>query len=381
MAMDDAGLVGLARAGDKAAFAVLLGRHRPMLLALCRRALGDPGLAEDAAQEAALQAMLALDRLERPERFGAWLAGIGLNLCRRWRRERTRESWSLEAVLGGRTDGGPPPPAGGPAEAAEMAEAAELVRRAVGGLPPGQRAAVVLFYLAGLTHREVAATLGIGVGAVKTRLHKGRAALRELLAGPEEDAMTETQTTRGGLVELRVADVRRKPATGEDPEKPAVLLEEVGGTRKLCIWVGPFEATSIALTHQAVPLPRPMVYQFAAGLLGAAGGRLVEVRVTRLAEGVFYAVAVVEGPAGTREVDARPSDALNLALLVGAPILAEVAVLAEVAAEPDLLGEVAGYPDGLAEIVAETRAGWAEVEAALTRSLASRAAKQPPDAP
>ena len=68
--MDDARLVGLARAGDKAAFAVLLGRHRPMLLALCRRALGDPGLAEDAAQEAALQAMLALDRLERPERFG-----------------------------------------------------------------------------------------------------------------------------------------------------------------------------------------------------------------------------------------------------------------------------------------------------------------------
>jgi RNA polymerase sigma-70 factor, ECF subfamily len=68
--MDDATLVRRAREGDKGAFAVLLARHRPMLVALCRRALGDPGLAEDAAQEAALQALLSLDRLERPERFG-----------------------------------------------------------------------------------------------------------------------------------------------------------------------------------------------------------------------------------------------------------------------------------------------------------------------
>ena len=74
MAMDDAALVGLARAGDKAAFAALLGRHRPMLVALCRRALGDHGLAEDAAQEAALQAMLGLDRLDPRGAFrNAWL--------------------------------------------------------------------------------------------------------------------------------------------------------------------------------------------------------------------------------------------------------------------------------------------------------------------
>src|ERR671911_1485305 len=129
--MDDASLVRLAQAGDKRAFAVLLGRHRPMLVALCRRALGDQGLAEDAAQEAALQALLGLERLERPERFGAWLGGIGLNVCRRWRRDQAREEWSLAALTGGRA--GPDPVPDEPAAVAEAADAAWRGRRGGGG--------------------------------------------------------------------------------------------------------------------------------------------------------------------------------------------------------------------------------------------------------
>jgi DNA-directed RNA polymerase specialized sigma24 family protein len=69
-----------------------------MLVALCRRTLGDEILAEDAAQEAALGAMLNLDQLRRPESFGVWLAGIGLNICRRWLQHRAEVLWSLEAV-------------------------------------------------------------------------------------------------------------------------------------------------------------------------------------------------------------------------------------------------------------------------------------------
>jgi RNA polymerase sigma factor (sigma-70 family) len=371
--MDDATLVRLAREGDEGAFAVLVGRHRPMVVGLCRRVLGDRGLAEDAAQEAVLQAMLGLDRLERPERFGAWLGGIGLNVCRRWRRDQAREEWSLAALTGGRA--GPDPAPDEPAELAEAAEAARRVRRAVGRLPAGQRAAVVLFYLVGMAHREVAAALGIGVGAVKTRLHKGRAALRaELAAAEREDDMAATTT---GPVSMRVTEVRRQPGTDGRSDKSAILLREEAGKRQLCIWVGGFEATQIAFALQGAEPPRPMAYQLMTSLLEATGGRLAEARVTRLDDGTFYGVAVVDGPAGTHEVDARPSDVLNLALLTAAPVRVDPAVLAEASESgkgAQYLAEATAYPDDTAAIVAEFQAEMERVRAEL---LDRRAAESP----
>jgi RNA polymerase sigma factor (sigma-70 family) len=364
--MDDAALVRRARGGDSGAFAMLVARHRPMLVALCRRRLGDPGLAEDAAQEAVLQALVGLDRLERPERFGAWLGGIGLNVCRRWRRDQAREEWSLAALTGGRA--APDPAPASPDEAAEQAEAARRVRGAVGRLPAGQRAAVVLFYLVGMAHREVAAALGIGVGAVKTRLHKGRAALREELAA--EEGADEMSVTTTGPVAMRVTEVRRQAADGEQPEKTVILLQEEAGERRLGIWVGAFEGLQIAFALEGTELRRPMAYQFMTSLLEATGSRLTEARVTRLDDGTFFGVAVVEGPAGTRELDARPSDILNLALLTGAPIRVDPGVLAQATDSEKgarFLAEAAAYPDATATIVAEFQAEMERMRAELER--------------
>jgi RNA polymerase sigma factor (sigma-70 family) len=364
----DALLVGRARGGDKASFALLVERHRGMLLALCRRRLGEAGagagagLAEDAAQEAILQAMLSLDRLRQPDRFGPWLAGIGLNVCRRWQRQRARECWSLEAVLGGQAA-----PAPAPDELFEAAEVSELVLRAVRSLPLGQRAAVVLFHLAGLPHREVAARLGVSVGAVKTRLHKGRAALRAALRAYEHG---HKEGEGPAMIDMRLAEVRYRPAEGDQPEKYVLLLEEQEGEGRLPIWVGAFEATAIALALHSAESARPMTFQFAASLLDAAGGRLEEARITRLTEGVFYGVAVVAGPGGSRVVDARPSDLLNLALLTGAPIRVDQAVIEEAARSGRSVGlaeDAAAYPKGSEAIVAETMSRWQAQQEAIRR--------------
>jgi RNA polymerase sigma factor (sigma-70 family) len=369
MSTDDSDitLVLAARGGDKAAFAAVLGRHWPMLLALCRRSLGDPLLAEDAAQEAAVQALLSLDGLRRAERFDAWLGGIGLNICRRWRRYQAREVWSWEALQGGWRAPEPRDWRPEPAELVEEADLAARVRRAVAALPPGQRAAVLLFYLSGLTHAETAAHLGIEVGAVKTRLHKARRALRrQLWTVWMEETMTADVTSQP--IAVRVTDVRRTPARDDGPRHHVVLLEEIDGARRLPIWVGAAEGEPLALSLEKIQTPRPMAYAFAAALLDAAGGRLREVRISRLVHDVFYAVAVVDGPAGPREIDARPSDALNLALVTGAPITVEAAVFeAERATKqvdvPDEAKEMARSiqgegSEGAAEIVAGVMARW-----------------------
>ena len=73
--------------------------------------------------------------------------------------------------------------------------------------------------------------------------------------------------------------------------------------------------------------PRPMTYAFMATLLEATGARLEEVRIARLAENTYFAEVVVEGPLGQRTIDARSSDALNLAVRTGTPIRAAVEVI------------------------------------------------------
>ncbi|TMC02918.1 MAG: sigma-70 family RNA polymerase sigma factor [Chloroflexi bacterium] len=302
MSADEACLVNAARAGDRGAFATLVDRHRPQLLASCRRMAGAGDVAEEAAQEAVLQALLGLDRLREPARFGAWLVGIGLNVCRHLLRSRPAPPWQPEAA------------SPDPQELAEAAELVARVREAVAALPAGQRRAVTLYYLAGLSQREVAAALGIQAGAVKGRLHKARQALRRRLAEFEEADIEEDEMTQSELVEVRVADVVRRDG------RNVVVLEEVGGDRRLHLWIGPYEADFLAVHLEDLEMMRPLTYAFAARLLEAAGGTLEEVRISRLADETFYAEAVVASGGATRTVDARPSDALNLAVLLRRPV-------------------------------------------------------------
>jgi len=72
-----------------------------------------------------------------------------------------------------------------------------------------------------------------------------------------------------------------------------------------------------------------MTYQFVAALVQALGGRVRRVRIDRVVEEVYFATVKVEGPAGVQSVDARPSDALNLAALVQAPMFVAPGVLQE----------------------------------------------------
>jgi RNA polymerase sigma factor (sigma-70 family) len=343
----DAELVALARAGDRAAFGRLVERHRGLLRAVVLRMVRDPNLVDDAVQDAVVTALLGLDRLRTPASFGPWLAGIGLNAGRRLLRAR-RPDRSLDELLGGVDGGWPPDPAPSPEAVVEAGEVAARVAAAVAALPPGQARAVASFYLAGLSYAETAEHLGVPVGAVRTRLHKARTTLRAALAElggaptrPEDEMDQDRHEDRDeDAVRVRVEDVRRIAGPGGEP-RFVVLLAEEGGPARLTVWIGPHEAMVLAMAVGGVEPPRPSSYRMTAALLAAAGAEVRDVTVTDLVDGIF--IARVTTASGS-SVDARPSDALNLALAVSAPVRVTRRVLELSRARPS--GEPVAGGDG-----------------------------------
>jgi RNA polymerase sigma-70 factor (ECF subfamily) len=387
----DSELVARARRGDWAAFGRLVERHRPMLLRLAASLLaGRPGAAaeaEDVAQEACLRAYLDLGRLRAPERFGAWLAGIGLNLARMRLRQRKRDSPGPlpDDPEGGRGRAGAALFAAGEADPAAEAEARELnaaIAAAIAALPGEQQAAVRLYYWEGLTVAEAGRAAGAPPGTVKARLHRARRRLRAALSGfVEAEPPAAAEAEEAEMIAVSVQDVVLArgtekdvleaagplPAAGAEPvRRPLppgadllriVLLKERQGERLLPIWVGPVEGDVIALLRAGGSRPRPLTHVLMARLMEAGGMALERVTVTRLADEVFFATlsvraasapAPVETPrwgvsgAQTQEIDARPSDAIALALQLGASIYVDPAVMDQAAVMPDRLGEKLG---------------------------------------
>lgn len=112
---------------------------------------------------------------------------------------------------------------------------------------------------------------------------------------------------------------------------PIVLVRPIAGGAMLPIWIGPNEAAAIAMAQQSVVAPRPLTHDLFVATLEQLGTPLLSVRITRLEEGVFYAELVFE----SQSIDARPSDAIALALRAGVPILLADDVLAEAGVAPD----------------------------------------------
>ena len=102
---------------------------------------------------------------------------------------------------------------------------------------------------------------------------------------------------------------------------PLLLLEEVGGDRVLPIFIGAPEATAIAYALGNIETPRPMSHDLLGNVIGALGAQLFAAEITELIDNVFYANLRLLRDSSEINVSARPSDAVALALRVGAPIL------------------------------------------------------------
>ena len=111
----------------------------------------------------------------------------------------------------------------------------------------------------------------------------------------------------------------------------AVILKEIENDRSLPVIVGSFEAQSIALAMEHAESPRPLTHDLIGSLIQEIESKLTAVKITDLIDGVFYARMEIKGKlVGDRSLDARPSDAIVIALRMDAPILVDDAVMKEV---------------------------------------------------
>jgi len=194
----EAALVEQARAGDRQALERLLEEIAPQVYRFGRRMCRHEADAEDVLQDTLLAVVTHLGSFEARASLSSWVFTLARTACARRRRGRKNEPHVSTEILAGHRTEGPSPEA-----AVGESELREVVEEALRGLSPDHREVLLLRDVEGLTASEVAETLGQGVPAVKSRLHRARAALRDALRDVlERDAPAPRSSCPDVLAEL-----------------------------------------------------------------------------------------------------------------------------------------------------------------------------------
>ena len=313
--LTDAKLVDQVRGGDKEAFGQLVERYQQMVGHIAKKMIADEWIAHELAQEAILQAYLSLDHLRDASRFKSWLYGITLNICRSYLHDQKMDLFSLENIMGGvrsdivtifenTVD---------PQTIVEAHDLNRLVLDAIDELSSRDKEATLLFYYEQLTLQEIAALSGVSVGAIKGRLYRARKQLQERLSMvyvPEP----RKERRKMNLRQVTIEAVREHP----DTRQCFVVLKD--DDARLVIFIGRPEALTIAAGLTKISPPRPMTAHLMVSLFEVTGLQLKEVRIEGCKDDIFYAAITVADGKRDYDLDARPSDALALAVLMKRPI-------------------------------------------------------------
>lgn len=184
--MEESALLVAAQGGEREAFNRLILDYQDLAYNVAYRILGDPDAAADATQDAFISAYRALSGF-RGGSFRSWLLRIVTNACYDVLRAHKRHpTVSLDADpeldWAEWTEGDEEPPE----EFAERQDLGQLIQRGLQELPDDQRVVIVLSDIHGMAYKEIARTLGVSLGTVKSRLSRGREKMREYLQGNAE---------------------------------------------------------------------------------------------------------------------------------------------------------------------------------------------------
>ena len=178
-----------AQAGDIAAFNWIVRQFQDMAVGYAASVLGDFPSAQDAAQEAFVEAYFSLSSLRSPEAFPGWLRKIIFKHCNRQTRRQRVATVPIETAEYLASS------ALGLEDIVQQRESEEAIRRSIQSLPAAQREVVTLFYLAQHSQQDIAEFLGLPVTTIKSRLHQGRSQLRSTLQESREPMTNENLQT------------------------------------------------------------------------------------------------------------------------------------------------------------------------------------------
>ncbi len=133
------------------------------------------------------------------------------------------------------------------------------------------------------------------------------------------------------MVEVRIDSVRVSLMS----QHRIVVLKETDTDRYLPIWIGPFEADAITLQLQGVQVARPLTHDLLKSFIREMGIRVSHILVSELRDDTFYARIVMDLDGKSMEIDSRPSDAIALAVRVGAPIFVAEQVMDQASITPE----------------------------------------------
>ena len=193
-------LIKRTQAGDVSAFGAIVTRFQDMAVGYAYSILGDFHLAEDAAQEAFIQAYCDLNQLREPLAFPGWFRKIVFKHCDRLTRKKRVQTIPLESVI-------ELPSAGkDPVETVLEQEMKDTVLAAIQALPEKERIVTTLFYINGYSQNEIADFLEVPVTTVNSRLHYSRKRLKERLFTMVADDLQEKRPSKDGRFANKVKD-------------------------------------------------------------------------------------------------------------------------------------------------------------------------------
>ena len=193
LALSDAEVVRLANEGRETAFRELVRRYERPVFALVYRMVRNRETAEDLAQDTFVKVLNHIDRYSAEFKFSSWLFKIAHNITIDFLRRKQLATVSLDGSAYAETADAVQESAldvasaqESPLEEVEARELGSAIERAIGALRPEYRSCVLLRHVEGRSYEEIAATLDLPLGTVKTYIHRGRQELRRALTGVAE---------------------------------------------------------------------------------------------------------------------------------------------------------------------------------------------------